>query len=445
MLSLGLAASYLFSAWGVPALVGDEIKIKDGMLARVLSQTSENRFTVTVYADPAARPSGELVIPYFMQKGDDVYEVVEVSADGFKQCEITSLKLANSVKRIGDNAFYGCTRLESITTAIDPILSAIGDYAFAYTYALKELSLPSVEYVGDFCFMRSALERVDLPGLYTIGAGAFQQCYELAEFTPCKRLKRIGGIAFSQCTKLNGFWIGPSVEEIGNTAFTYCEALKEVVIPRLLKKTGVNVFKGSALERVYVCHPDFASHCAGLDILDRQALREIYLPVGQEEQVKDMLAQKETTAFYDPSLINVYTLEDLLEHNVLRYSEDEVHFSLTPKIEDLTDLQVWDHKTGRQLMPNGSVHTSEHPEIEISWNRGPANHLNYLLTLQEPPLNSVETPVAENSTWTYYNLQGIAVASTAGAYPYAEPIQGQPAGLYIAKADDGRCLKVMVK
>ena len=81
---------------------------------------------------------------------------------------------------IGENAFYNCTELTSIT--LPNSLTAIGDYAFYYCYSLTSIVLPS--------------------SLTTIGNYAFYYCYGLTSIVLPNSLTTIGDNAFNYCSNI---------------------------------------------------------------------------------------------------------------------------------------------------------------------------------------------------------------------------------------------------
>lgn len=82
---------------------------------------------------------------------------------------------------IGDNAFYQCSGLKSLTFPNG--LTEIGDKAFAYCSGLRSLTLPD--------------------GLTKIGAGIFQNCSSLMSLTIPSSITEVGSNAFDGCSSLN--------------------------------------------------------------------------------------------------------------------------------------------------------------------------------------------------------------------------------------------------
>ena len=117
-------------------------------------------------------------------------------------------EIPSGVERIGESAFAGQTRLESI--AFPKSVTVIGKRAFIYT-GLKELKLPS--------------------GLKEIGDNAFEDCMEIVHVALPGSLESVGRCAFGNMQEITIGWktievpapmtviVPDSVVSVGNEAF----------------------------------------------------------------------------------------------------------------------------------------------------------------------------------------------------------------------------------
>ena len=135
--------------------------------------------TASVIADANNKYSGDIVIPKAVTYGGKEYKVTSISEQAMSHCSgITSVKIPESVVRIGADAFYACTKLTSI----------------------------------------------DIPNSVTIiGGSAFNQCSALTSVTLPNSLKKIEGYMFTYCKSLKSVVIPNSVTSIGAYAFSECD------------------------------------------------------------------------------------------------------------------------------------------------------------------------------------------------------------------------------
>lgn len=77
--------------------------------------------------------------------------------------------------------------------------------------------------------------------VYTIGDGAFMDCYSITKINILETVKNIGSLAFSSCESLKSIYIPDSVEKIGEDVFLGCSRLKSVSIPQRFKT--LDIFK----------------------------------------------------------------------------------------------------------------------------------------------------------------------------------------------------------
>ena len=102
--------------------------------------------------------------------------------------------------KIGDYAFFGCSRLTSIT--LPSGVTEIGEDAFWGCSGLTSITLPSgVTEIGDYAFDScSGLTSITLPsGVTEISESAFYNCSGLTSITLPSSVTKIGETAFETC------------------------------------------------------------------------------------------------------------------------------------------------------------------------------------------------------------------------------------------------------
>ena len=165
-------------------------------------------------------------------KGDNLY-----TGDITIPSSINVNEVEYSVTIIGDEAFYGCSGLTSIT--IPNSVTSIGDKAFMYCSSLTSITIPN--------------------SVTSIGNGTFYYCSGLTSITIPNSVTIIGGEAFYGCSSLTSITIPNSVTIIGFKAFEGCSGLTSVTIPNSVTDIYSEAFaKCSKLENVYCYAENFS-------------------------------------------------------------------------------------------------------------------------------------------------------------------------------------------
>ena len=166
-----------------------------------------------------------------------------------------SFVIPNSVTNIGDDAFYCCRGLTSIT--IPNSVTNIGEWAFRSCSGLTSVTIPnSVTEIGEMAFSSCS----GLMGLIignsvtTIGDYAFAGCTNLTSIdvdSDNPNYASYKGVLFSKDMTLliqcpggfsGSFVIPNSVKEIGIYAFGYCRGMTSITIPNSVTNIGMEAF-----------------------------------------------------------------------------------------------------------------------------------------------------------------------------------------------------------
>lgn len=188
-----------------------------------------------------------------------------IPAAAFKGCiNLCEITLPESIKFLGDEAFYYCKVLRSID--IPASIDALPSCCFYNCISLTDVILPnSIKTIGGECFYGceklskiylpdsitairydafrySGLTEISIPNAVTeIGSYVFSNCENLGKIVFGANVKTIGSSAFSSCTKLSYVTIPASVREINNSAF-YNSGLSNITIEYGVQRLGSRVF-----------------------------------------------------------------------------------------------------------------------------------------------------------------------------------------------------------
>ncbi|MCL2061673.1 MAG: leucine-rich repeat domain-containing protein [Firmicutes bacterium] len=166
---------------------------------------------------------------YYDSNGNFMYEVtvslrpgtVGIADRAFSSANsLTSIHLPDSLKYIGNGAFWFATKLAEID--IPEGVVSIGEEAFLRCDSLRSVKLPdSLTYLGYRAFFNCGrLLEINLPiGIEHVKAGAFLGCSNLAKVIFSSDLREIDAGAFAMISELTSIVIPNSVERIGQGAF----------------------------------------------------------------------------------------------------------------------------------------------------------------------------------------------------------------------------------
>ena len=159
--------------------------------------------------------------------GDGVTSVARYS---FLGCEnLKSVKLPNTVEKIGAKAFRMCESLESIS--LPDAIKEIPESAFFGCTSLKNVKLPSE--------------------LRMIQAWAFEECVSLTSIELPQKLELISDNVFEDCSGLIEAELPKSLRSLGIEAFAGCENLRRINIPAAVDGVYSAFLGCSNLEEVH--------------------------------------------------------------------------------------------------------------------------------------------------------------------------------------------------
>ncbi|MBQ8241745.1 MAG: leucine-rich repeat domain-containing protein [Bacteroides sp.] len=160
---------------------------------------------------------------------------------------IKSVYIQDSVKTIGEYAFYDCKGLESIH--LPKNITELPEGIFRYCENLKEVTVPvNVKNIKQYAFDGcSSLTKVEIPKQVTeMGAHVFSGCSSLDSIQWPSYLRYIPDYCFDNCTNLK-FEIPGYIEKIGAHAFSDCKQITEYKIPAKVETIGEYAFEGTGI------------------------------------------------------------------------------------------------------------------------------------------------------------------------------------------------------
>ena len=183
--------------------------------------------------------------------------VTSIEDDAFRYCEnLTSVTISDSVTSIGDRAFSSCSSLSSVT--IPDSVTSIGDGAFSGCDDLADDSgLVIIRNVLHHC--KESMTSVTIPdGVTSIGDSAFEECRNLKNVTIPDSVTSIGNFAFRECRSLRSVTIPNGVTSIGESAFESCVKLMSVTIPDSVTSIEDFLFNECKKMNDFTCPSTFA-------------------------------------------------------------------------------------------------------------------------------------------------------------------------------------------
>lgn len=178
--------------------------------------------------------------------------VEEIGSATFAFCtNLKSFAIPSKVTAISDGMFYGCTSLTSYT--VPAHVTAIGKYAFAQCPGITEFNVPdNVTSVGVRLFYYSTnLKKVTFgSGVTAIGDGTFLGCAKLTDVTLPANLESIGTYAFAECSAISNINIPATVTTIGNRAFWNCAKIQSITLPESLTAVSKGMLSGTSIKSI---------------------------------------------------------------------------------------------------------------------------------------------------------------------------------------------------
>lgn len=163
-----------------------------------------------------------------------------IGASAFTTTTIKDIHIPSSVKAIGNNAFNGRTRLETVTIGENSQLQSIGNYAFGDCTSLTSITFP------------------DSIQLSTIGWEAFSGCSSLQEFIMPNTVTTLStnsdnnnrAYTFSGCSRLRYLKFSDALSTIPSYFCYNCTWLTDVHLPKNLIGIYSYAFYNASINKI---------------------------------------------------------------------------------------------------------------------------------------------------------------------------------------------------
>ena len=169
---------------------------------------------------------------------------------------ISSFTFGKNIEEIGDNAFYQCSRLATITFEDGGTKDlTIGKYAFYKCTLVQEVELPErCTTIGQYAFayMNNLTSFAFNEGLKEIPAYALYYAKKLTSVTIPSTVEKLGYYSLAYCQKVTQVTFAKdkdgktALTEIGAYAFYYANGLASITIPKTVKEIKNYAFYASS-------------------------------------------------------------------------------------------------------------------------------------------------------------------------------------------------------
>ncbi|MDE5882696.1 MAG: leucine-rich repeat domain-containing protein [Muribaculaceae bacterium] len=349
--------------------------------------------------------------------------VVSIDDNAFTKSTLTEITVPETVKKIGNYVFKGCTDLRKAvieggkdslgmelfnecialeSAVIGEGHTVVPEYTFAGCKALSDVELPSslkeikgsAELGGAFIFC-SSLQTIDLPeGLTSIGIMGFHGSGLTSIVLP-ESLTNIGESAFSGCYYLESAKLPSSLEVLPKSMFRHCRSLESITIP-----ASVTVIEGGEYNE------GCFDHCSSLKhVTLSKNLKEIKGYAFNACSIDSIVIPETVTEIGYKAFCPVKDIE-------MRYVKC---FAKEPPVLGESVFFESEMPSGLEVfIPESSLELYRNADV---WK-------DFFLTGFDATSSVVPTAVASDDHWTVYGLDGHLVLDTYDYFSLSSLVPG---------------------
>lgn len=221
-----------------------------------------------------------------------------IEGSAFSGCNLTSISLPNTLKEIGRGAFYG-NKLSSIS--IPDSVTTVGDAAFRDNELTSVKLSKNLTRLSEDCFFSNKLKSIEIPGsIKTIGANCFLYNKELESVTFESGLERVERQAF-RYLKVKSVELPDTVEYIGEHAFAN-NHISNLKLSKNITELGTGAFRDNLISHVDIPN---SLRKLPIDCFRENVLKTVIIPGSIDEIGPSAFAYNELTDVTFPER-NIY-------------------------------------------------------------------------------------------------------------------------------------------
>ena len=178
----------------------------------------------------------------------DEFPVIAIGTDAFKgQGELVEIELTSNVETLGNAAFMGCGKLESVKGLAESKVTAFSDNLFQNCTSLSFNAIPAnIKAIGYKALSNTGCREVSVHSSITsMGDEVFNGCKNLETITFAEGFQlALPQLTFMNCYNLKNVTLSGTMGAIGIRAFEGCNGLTDIVVPEGIDRLGRQSFNG---------------------------------------------------------------------------------------------------------------------------------------------------------------------------------------------------------